>query len=278
MLMTSPSLAQSLPAFVRAEGGVRLAIGPTARGSRALSVAESSGYRVRFPRSDGACEGVLINTGGGLAGGDGMRIEAVLGIGAEAVLTTQAAEKIYRSDGPDTRVAIALTLGEGSHLDWLPQEQILFDGARLDRRLDVAMARDASLLLVESTVFGRHASGEVVRSGAFRDRWRVRRGGRLAFAEEVRLDGDMRAALDRPALGGGAATVATLLLVTPDAERRLEPLRAVLAGASCEAGASAYDGMLVARLLGADAAALRADLARLIRHLTGRPLPRSWQA
>ncbi|HEY8567132.1 MAG TPA: urease accessory protein UreD [Beijerinckiaceae bacterium] len=275
--MTSPPLASSLPAFVRAQGGVRLAIGQTGRGSRALNVAESGGYRVRFPRTQGPCEGVLINTGGGLAGGDGMRIEVVLAPGTEVVLTTQAAEKIYRSDGPDTRVAIDLTLEKGSRLDWLPQEQILFDGARLHRRLDVAMAGHASLLLVESTVFGRHASGEVLQRGSFRDRWRLRRDGRLVFAEEVRLDGDLRAVLDRPALGGGAAVVATLLLVAPGAEARLETLRTVLAEGSCEAGASAYDGMLVARLLGTDARALRSDLARLIRHLTGRALPRSWQ-
>src|SRR5215208_4844900 len=200
MLMKTPANGpQALPGFVRAAGGVRVAIGRTERGSAPLTIAESGGYRVRFPRAAGACEGVLINTGGGMAGG------------ARAVLTTQAAEKLYRSDGPDTEIAVDIALGPGSRLDWLPQEQILFDGARLRRRLDVELAASAALTLVESVVFGRIAMGEVAESGSFRDRWRIRRAGRLVFAEDVRLEGRLRETLARTAVGAGGRALATVL-------------------------------------------------------------------
>ena len=139
----------------------------------ALTIAESGGYRIRFPKG-AACEGVLINTGGGMTGGDRMTVDAALLEDAEAVLTTQAAEKIYRSDGGDTEMAVSLALGRGSRLAWLPQEQILFDGGRFRRDLAVSMAEDARLTLVESVVFGRWARGEEVSDGTFRDRWRIR--------------------------------------------------------------------------------------------------------
>ncbi len=278
MLMTSPHVsAPPLPTFVRAVGGVRIEVGRTARGSAALRVAESGGYRVRFPRSALGCEGVLINTGGGMTGGDRLEVDVALGEGAAATLTTQAAEKIYRAQADDVRIGVRLTLAPGSRLDWLPQETILFDRARLARRLEVAMAPDASLTLVESTIFGRTAMGESLREAAFRDSWRIRRGGRLALAEDVRLSGDVAAALARPAVGAGARAVATLVHVAPDAEARIEPLREAMAGAASECGASAWDGLLVARFLHRDAAALRADLARILQAFRGAPLPRSWQ-
>jgi urease accessory protein len=275
MLMKTP-LPQALPAFVRAAGGVRVEIGRTARGSAPFVVAESGGYRVRFPNAQ-TCEGVLINTGGGMAGGDRMGVDVSLGEDAAAVLTTQAAEKVYRSDGPDTEISIRLALAPASRLDWLPQEQILFDGARLRRTLAVDMAGDAALTLVESVVFGRVARGETLAEGVFRDRWRVRRDGRLVFGEDVRLDGAIRDTLASKAVGNGARALATVLHLAPDAEARREDARAALDGAACECGASAWNGMLVARFLSPDPQRLRADLVRFLERFRGRPMPRSWQ-
>jgi len=276
MLMASPSRAP-LPRFVRADGGVRVAIARVGGRSMPMRIAESGGYRVRFPGLPAACEGVLINTGGGMTGGDRMRVEVALGERAEATLTTQAAEKIYRSQGDDASVSVAIDLAGQSSLDWLPQEQILFDQARFRRAVAVDMAADARLLFVEALFFGRAAMGESFETGAFRDSWRVRRGGRLVFAEDVRLDGDVGALLARPALGGDARAVATALLVSPDAEARRDEARDLLAGASSECGLSAWNGLLLARFLNADAAALRADLARFLQAFRGRALPRSWQ-
>src|SRR5688572_28917198 len=194
---TLPSKVSRVPDFVRADGSVRVVFGEAARGAVPLAIAETGGYRVRFPRSG---EGVLINTGGGMAGGDRMSVRIAALTGADAVVTSQAAEKIYRSDGPDAEIAVSLSLESKIRLAWLPQEQILFDGARLARTLDVALSADASLILIESVVFGRLAMGERVQSGRFRDRWRIRRDGRLIFAEDVHLDGAVAETLARRAV------------------------------------------------------------------------------
>jgi urease accessory protein len=276
LMVPSPSL-RVLPDALRARGGVRLVIGPGPRGAAPARIAESGGYRVRFPRTGDGCEGVLINTGGGMAGGDRMTVDVAVRAGAEATLTTQAAEKIYRSDGADAEVAIGLLLEAGSRLDWLPQEQILFDGARLRRSLAVGLAGDARLTLVESVVFGRIAMGEVLETGFFHDRWRIRREGRLVFAEDMRLDGPLRRVLARKAAACGARGLATVLHLAPDAESRRDETRAALDDASSECGVSAWNGMLVARFLSPRPQAIRADLARFLERLRGRPMPRSWQ-
>jgi len=265
-----------VPAFVRAKGGVRVAFGTAGERTQALTVAESGGYRIRFPRNADTCEGTLINTGGGMTGGDHMRVDVTLAPGARALVTSQAAEKLYRAEDAPTRIDIALSLGAGSDLAWLPQEMILFDRARLVRRLDVDMAPDAALTLSESVVFGRTAMGEEVVEGRLDDRWSIRRGGRLVFAEAVRLDGGIAARLAHPAIGGGARALATILHVAPDAEARLDAMRTALAGATAECGASAWNGLLVARLMGPDPAALRADLVRTIEAFRGRNVPRYW--
>ncbi|WP_188914507.1 urease accessory protein UreD [Salinarimonas ramus] len=280
MLMTRPELDHAPPRWIRAAGGVRVEIGATARGSAPIRVAERGGYRVRFVggarRGEPLCEGVYLNTGGGLAGGDSLGLDVVLAAGTRATLTTQAAEKIYRAQGDDTTIRVDLELGAGAALDWLPQEQILFDGARLARTIDVSLAADSRLLLVEGCVFGRLAMGETMREGMLRDRWRVRRAGRLVFAEDVRLEGAVSEALARPACGAGARALATVLLVSPDAEGRVEEARAALRDAGAECAAGGVDGMLLARFVAGDPQRLRADLARFLERLSGRPLPRSW--
>ncbi len=275
MKMSTAAAEPALPRYIRAAGGVRVAIGTTSRGSCPMAIAERGGYRVRFVNSP-RCEGVYLNTGGGLAGGDDLALDVSLAPGAAATLTTQAAEKVYRAQGEPTLMRVALDLGPGAALDWLPQEQILFEGARLHRRIDVAMAADARLLMVESAVFGRLAMGETMETGALHDRWRIRRGGRLVFAEDLRLEGGVAEILARPACGAGARALASVLLVSPDAEARVEEARAALEGAQVECAAGGFDGMLIARLLGRDPQRLRADLARFLARLSGRPLPRSW--
>lgn len=274
LMVTPPSSPRAMPAFVRAEGGVRVVFGSTRRGTVPLTIAESGGYRVRFLHTG---EGVLINTGGGMTGGDRMRVEVAAQRGTDASMTTQAAEKIYRSDGEETAIDLRLRLEAGARLAWLPQEQILFDGARFRRCLDAAIDPAAELTLVESTVFGRLAMGETIRSGAFRDRWRIRRGGRLLFAEDVRLDGDVTSTLARRAVGAGARALATFLHIAPEAESRLDEARAHLAGSASECGASAFEGMLLVRFLSPDPQALRADLARFVTLFRGAAMPRSWQ-
>lgn len=263
-----------LPAYIRADGRLRLGFAVNPRGTYAATIGEGGGFRVKFPKGP-LCEAVVINTAGGMTGGDRLELAATLDAGADAVICTQSAEKIYRSDGAATRITAALTLGAGARLVWAPQETILFNGARLERALMVDMAADAVFLAAEMAIFGRGAMGESLTDAGFADRWRVRRDGRLIFADDVRLTGDMAGALARPAVGNGAKAAATLLYVSPDAGVRLEDVRGLeLAG--CEWGAGVWDGLLCARFVGADPAALRAAVAAVLAFLSGRPLPRVW--
>ncbi|WP_083469521.1 urease accessory protein UreD [Methylobacterium variabile] len=268
----------------RSQGRVALAVARMPGGAtRITDLAESGPLRLRLPRPEpGPMEAVLLNSAGGIACGDQFTVEARLADRADLVLTTTAAEKIYRSDGPVTRLDVTLALESGAALAWLPQETILFDGARLARSFDAEIAADAQLTLFEALVFGRAARGEVVREGALGDRWRIRRAGRLAYADTLRLDGDIAGRLARPAIAGGARAMATLLHVAPDAESRLDQARALIEAAGCaalavEAGASAWNGLMVLRLLGSEIGTLRLAAARILEGFRGRPLPRVWQ-
>ena len=265
------------PARQRSRGRVALRVAGGGAASRVAGLAESGPSRLRFPRGPGL-EAVLINTAGGVACGDRFEVSVALEAGAALAFTTTAAEKIYRSDGETAHLDVSLRLASGADLAWLPQETILYDAARLDRRLAAEIAPDARLLLFEALVLGRTARGERLRAGRLADTWHVRRGGRLVLAEALRLDGDIAARLDRPAIAGGAGALATLVLAAPDAEARLEQARALLADAPCEAAASAWNGLLVARFLAPDAARLRRAAVPLIEGLRGTAMPRVWQA
>ena len=264
----------------RTQGSVRLAL-VCRDGATCLDVLHQAGAaRARFPKPAAGAppEAVLLNTAGGLTGGDRMDLEVTLGAGAEATLTTAAAEKIYRArDGEASEIGVQLALGAGARLAWLPQATILFDGSRLDRRTEVQLAGDATFLAVEQLVFGRQAMGEDVRHGSCCDAWRIRRDGALAFADTFRVGGAVATALDRPATLAGARAAAMLIYVAADAASRLEAVRAMLDGVESVAGASAWDGLLVVRAIARDGRTLQGDIAPLVRALSGRPLPRVWQ-
>jgi urease accessory protein len=262
----------------RALGQVALAVARCGPTTRALRVSEAGSLRVRMPRAGATLEAVLINTAGGIACGDRFAIDIDAGPGAQIALTTPAAEKIYRSDGAVAAIAVRLTLAAGADLTWVPQEMIVFDRARVRRRFVADMAADSRLLLCEAAVFGRTARGEEVCEGFFEDRWRIRRGGRLIYADTLRFDGPIAGLLARPALGGGARALATLLYVAPDAENRLEEARNLLAAATCTGAASAWNGLLAVRFLARDAAELRGDVVAFVEGFRGCRLPRVWQS
>lgn len=241
-------------------------------------VYEAGALRLRLPRGP-HCEAIVVNTGGGIVGGDRLRLDVTLGPDATVTMTNVAAEKVYRSAGPFATIDTRLDLASGARLDWLPQETILFDAARLRRAFEVTMDGAASLLAAEVVVFGRLASDEPAIHGAFRDRWRVRRDGRLVFADDTRLDGAIGATLDRPALGGGARAAALILLAAPGVAQPVEPLRERLApffDAGVESGVSARDGILVARLLARSPERLRVAMVAALAVLRTAPPPRVW--
>ena len=233
---------------------------------------------MRFPNpaQGSSLEAVLLNTAGGLTGGDRIDLDVKLGPGAEAMLTTAAAEKIYRARDDKTAITSELRLGVGANLAFLPQATILFDGARLDRRTVVDLGHQARFLAVEMLIFGRQAMGEEVRQGFCRDAWRIRRDGALVFADTFSLSGGIAAALARPATLAGARAAAMIIYVAADAASRLDVVRSMLAGAESLAGASAWNGLLVVRAIARDGRILQGDIAPLLRALGGRPLPRVW--
>jgi len=260
----------------RAQGAVRFGVhlqdGVTRRGI----LHESGSLRVRFPSPEQeGLSGVFVNTAGGIAGGDRFDIDITAGEGARLTLTTAAAEKVYRAPGPAAQLDIALKAAAGAHLAWLPQETILFDRARISRRIDIDMAEDASLLLCEIVVFGRTAMGEKMLHGEFIDRWRLRRGGRLVFAETVRLDGDIGEKLARPAIANGGVAVGTALIVPGD-EALVERIRESSETFGGEVGISCWNGFAMARFCAQDAARLRADMMTVLGRASGVALPRLW--
>ena len=219
---------------------------------------------------------VFVNTAGGVAGGDRFDIEIGVGEGSRLAVTTAAAEKVYRAAaGPAARLDISLRAAAGSQLAWLPQETILFDRARVSRRIDIDLADSASLLLCEIVVFGRAAMGERMLHGEFVDRWRLRRGGRLVFAETVRLDGDIGAKLARPAVANGGVAIGTALIVPGD-EALVERIREASETFGGEVGISAWNGFAMARFCAQDAARLRADMMAVLGRASGVALPRLW--
>lgn len=259
----------------RARGAVAFDVHLLEGKTRRRQLHESGSLRVRFPSpEDDGLTAMFVNTAGGAAGGDRFDIDIAAGEGTRLTMSTAAAEKIYRSHGPAAEINISLRAEAGAHLSWLPQETILFDQARAARSIDIDLAETASLVLCEIVVFGRTAMGEAMRTGSFIDRWRLRRGGRLVFAENVRLDGDVGAKLAKPAIANGGLAVATALIVPGD-EAMLERLRAVAEQAGCEVGISCWNGFAMARICAQDAAKLRADMMALLSQ-SGAMLPRMW--
>ncbi|TKT82514.1 urease accessory protein UreD [Aquamicrobium sp. LC103] len=235
--------------------------------------------KIRMPLTEtGTPEAVLINTAGGLTGGDVVdwRIEA--GEGTSLVLTTQACEKIYRAASGRAEASVRLSVASGARVAWLPQESIVFDRSAFRRRLFVDLAEGAEALILEATIFGRLAMGECVGRAEFRDCWRVRQEGRLIHGEDFAAGPDLSAMLAGRAATGGAVAMATLLLVSPRAADRLDEVRAVIGDAD---GASAWrvgrTGKLLARLVAPDGYGLRKRLVPLVDLLNGRAgLPKTW--
>ena len=263
----------------RSEGSVRLDLVSRGEATRVAVLAQSGAARVRFPRIGlgEPCEAVLINTAGGLTGGDSLKIVTRLADGASAVVTTAAAEKIYRARQDAAAISVALAVAGNAKLAWLPQPTIVFDRACLERTTRVDLSAQATFLGVEMLIFGRAAMGEVVRQGVVRDAWQVWREEVLLFADALRLEGAIAEVLARPAVLDGAGAAGLLIYAAPAAQAQIETARAILHNAGGAAGVSYVNGVLVARAVAADGRTLAANLAPLIEVLHGQPLPRIWR-
>lgn len=236
------------------------------------------------PRAGDPLTAVLVTTAGGLVGGDRLDIDVTCGAGAAMLATSQAAEKVYRSTGADCRIDCRIAVEDGGWLEWMPQEAIVFDRARLRRATAIELTGTARLIAGEMLVFGRAAHGERLTAGLARDAWEVRRDGRALWADALHLDGDLAAVIGHPAAFAGAGACATLLLAAPGAAGLLDTARALAAAqAEVRAAATAFDGLVVVRVLGPQARDVRRAYAALwlgLRHAVGgwpARLPRLWE-
>jgi urease accessory protein len=259
----------------RARGEARVSFVTTPRGTMLGQLFQDGAARIRLPKTFGPdAEAVLINSAGGLTGGDQLGFSVDVGAGANAVVTTQACEKVYRSLGGPAEMAVRLKVGPGARLDWLPQETILFDRADLRRRVDVDLAPAVRFLAVEAVIFGRRAMGETVEEGGLHDRWRIRQSDRLIHADDIRMSGAIAALGQRAAVLAGAGAMASLVYVGGDADQHIEAVRQALGD---RGGTSAWNGKLVARLVADDGLELRRRLIPAIMALrAGRALPKAW--
>jgi len=263
----------------RATGELRLSVKRRGVESVLDGLRQAGCLKARFPRSvaPGWFDTTTVNTSGGVVGGDHLHSRISVGIGARATIAAQAAERFYRAlpGSAPSIVRTTVEVGPDAAAEWLPQETILFDRCALDRRLTIDVAPGSWFLGVEMLVFGRAAMGERVVTAHLRDLIRVRRGEDLLLHDAIRVDGEVDAVLERTAIAGGARAVATLVYVAPDAEVRLEAVRDAITDADC--GASAWNGMLIARILAPDGASSRRTVMAALAVLRdGRPLPRVW--
>jgi urease accessory protein len=253
--------------------------------TRLARLFQKTPLRVLMPRpapGEPPCA-VLLNVSGGIVGGDALEIAVRLETGAAAVVTSQAAEKAYRSAGAEATLDVRLELEDRAWLEWLPQETILFDGARLRRRLQVDAAAKSRLLAADMLVFGRRARGERFRRGLLHDRIEIRVGRRLVWVDALHLAPVPGALLGAPFGFAGAGTLATCIYVASDAEHRVGVARDLAAWPEVRSGATAIGPVLVVRWLAGDPAAARRALQRFcarFRHVVaGLPerVPAIWR-
>ena len=251
--------------------------------TRIATLYQDGAAKIRFPTPESdSLEAILINTAGGLTGGDRIDWQVEAGPATRIVLTTQASEKIYRAQDGRAEAQIRLSVGEGAHLSWLPQETIAYDGSALRRRIEVDLASGATCLLVEPLVLGRRAMGETVDQCLFHDSWRITCAGSLVHAEEFRVDGDATGLMALAATGNGATAFATILMIAPDPTMFVDELRHRLAScAALDFGVSAWSvagtGKLLARIAARDGYALKIAVTQAVCLLNGSAgLPNIW--
>jgi len=250
----------------RADGCGRLVLSGSENGTRIEDVFERSPIRIMFPRTGHRAveEAVLINTAGGVAGGDRLECSVSALPGASIAVTSQAAEKVYRALHEPARVATRLKARESAKLAWLPQETIVFNRARLHRTTEIELFAGAELLALEWLVLGRAAHGEVVDSGNISDSWRVKRDGRLIWADSFRIADDIFPHLQRKALLSNCNAIATLIYFGPCLDKRLDFLREIIAHLGCNCAATLVSGLIVVRFAAKESSDLKLALRRFL--------------
>ncbi|WP_122522545.1 urease accessory protein UreD [Pannonibacter phragmitetus] len=269
------------PVMQRARGTARVSFALRDGQTRLDGLYQSGSAKIRLPKVyDSVPLAVLLNTSGGITGGDRLSYAGHLAAGTRAILTSQTAERAYRSSGGTGEVLNSLSAEDGAHLEWLPQELILFEASALSRKMDVRLEGSARFTGLEMVVLGRKAMGESVKTLSFRDQWRIWRGGRLTFADNLAIGPDTQM-LDGLATAAGGCAFATFIDSGPEAEGGLARARRCLEqitpeGGPLRGGVSTWNGQLVARFVSADSRSLRDGLITFLETCRQAPLPRLW--
>lgn len=269
-------MAAIAPRLQRASGACRVSFAVRDGSTRLADLYQRDPCRVLFPDPEPGepVQAVLLTTSGGVTDGDILKMEIEAGPGTEAIVATQAAEKIYRAarGGGHCTIDVSVAVAAGATLDWLPQETIVFEGARLKRRSVADVAAGASLLACEMVVLGRAASGERFTGGLLLDQWSVKRAGRLVWTDTLRVEGET----PYGAGFGAANALATVIGVWDEPQSRFEQARTLLEAADkVRAGVTLVNGVMIARLLG-EATAVRRATIDFLTVFRGRRLPRVW--
>jgi len=248
----------------------------TPHGTAIDTLRQSGSLRLLFPRTSGTgLQAALINTSGGVTGGDTFSTKIHAKAGSHLTVTTQAAERAYAAQHSEIgRIDTHVKVDDDARLSWLPQETILFNNCAVRRKLSIDMAETAQLLAVETLVFGRTAMGEVLTNAQFHDTVTLTRNGHPAYRDAMRFSGDVDAMMRRPGAANGAGALATILYAAPDVAAQLKGVRALLgptAGATLLA-----DGLLLVRSLATDSYTLRQTVMPVLTLLAKTALPRTW--
>ena len=262
----------------RSQGAVRISFKPSHNGRTVLDGLYQQGcLKARLPKQTASGhEAVLINTAGGLTGGDALSINVAWHAETSAAITTQACERIYKSTGEDASIASRLTVGEQAVACWLPQETILFEGARLDRKTHVSLSKSSTLIACEAVIIGRPAMGEYVHTAGLRDEWIIERDGKIVFVDRLNLSGDVSALLDKTAIAQGARAFASIITAGPDCGRHCDLARGIIAEHGVFGGSSNLDGVCLTRILAPNGHELRKVVMPLLSALCDTDLPRVW--
>ena len=271
----------------RSRGEIRVSF-KNRDGTTALDELYQSGsgkVKLARPEPGRLKEAVIINTTGGLTDGDEFVSDVHWREDTSAIVTTQAAERIYLSRSGNAEIHSNLTIDDGACGLWLPQETILFDGGRLKRSNSIEVSGNGQLIAVESCVFGRTAMGEIVNDGFFSDGWQVKLDGKLVLADRFELAGNIQQKLDRPAIANGATALATIVHVAANAVEACENIRNTIADENAIGGCSSLGPLTITRLFGKNAYELRQTtirvldllMARAVPDITGSLLPRVWR-
>jgi len=269
----SPEVHAEIPSdrdMQRADGSGRVVLSGSERGARIVDVFQRSPVRIMFPRTGGNAinEVVFLNTSGGIAGGDRLESAVTALSNASITVSSQAAEKVYRALNEPARVATKLKACESARLAWLPQETIVFNFGRLSRQTEIELSSGAELLALEWLVLGRAAHGEEMLGGYILDSWRVKKDGRLIWADSFRATNDVFPHLHRKALLSDCSAIGTLIYFGPDPETRLEFLRDIAPSLKCHCAATSVGGLIIVRFAAAMSYELRLALRSFLRQFS----------